>query len=471
MMTTNTKADNIKEPNVSGQFYDADPKALGHDVETFLQQAQVTPPQQDIPMVIAPHAGYVYSGGVAGYSYKAVSKKNPKTIIILAPSHFYGFDGASVWAKGGLKTPLGVTPVDEEFSQALISSDPKFVNDPKAYDKEHSLEVEIPFLQKTFKDFKIVPVILGQMSFPLCQKLAESLNTLIGDRKDVLVVVSSDMSHYHDGATARAMDLGTLEIIKKGDAQDLYKQCALRTKEMCGFIPVTAALLLAKLRGWDAEVIKYAHSGDVTGDNARVVGYGAAIFYKKENTVAPLNKEQKTVLLELAKTTIEQFVKEKKTIDVKITDSRLAAPEGAFVTITRNGQLRGCIGNIISHEPLQKIVRDMAVAAASQDPRFPPVTEKELSSLEIEVSVLSRPWRIRDVADIELGKHGVIVGQGNFNRGVFLPQVATETGWSKEKFLSELCSQKAGLPADCWKDPATEIAIFTADVFKAKDVE
>lgn len=461
-------AENIKEPNVSGQFYDADPQELTRQVNSFIniRDAKIVPDFKNVQMMIAPHAGYQFSGRVAGYSFHAVKSRDIKTVIILAPSHYYGFDGASVWAKGGMKTPLGVAPVDEDFAKALLAADPKFIDDPKAYDKEHSLEVEIPFLQESYQDFKIVPVILGQMSFATCQKLAASLNVLIGARKDILIVVSSDMSHYHDGKTARTMDLATLEIITKLDAKDLYKQCLVRSKEMCGFIPVTTALLLAQLRGWDAEVLKYAHSGDVTGDNSKVVGYGSVVFYKKENAVDSLTKEHKRFLLDLAKTTIEQYVTSKKVVDLKITDSRLAAPEGAFVSIHRGGQLRGCIGNIVSSEPLQKTVRDMAIAAATEDPRFSPVTVEELGSLELEISVLSRPWRIRDIAEIEMGKHGVIVAKGKSSRGIFLPQVAKETGWSKEKFLSELCSQKAGLPADCWKDPQVEIDIFTADVFK-----
>lgn len=466
-------SENIKEPNVSGQFYSADPKELAKGVDAFINNkaAKLIPVEENADIIIAPHAGYVYSGAVAGYSFKAVSAKKIKTVIILAPSHFYAFDGASIWAKGGLKTPLGVAIVDEDFATALLAADPKFINDPAAYEKEHSLEVEIPFLQKTYKDFKIVPVILGQMSFATCKKLAETLNTLIGDRQDVLVVVSSDMSHYHDAATARTMDLGTLEIIKKLDAKDLYKQGLLRTREMCGFIPVTTALLLAQMRGLEAHVLQYAHSGDVTGDNSRVVGYASVVFYKKNNTVQPLSKEQKRQLMQLARQSIEKYVTEKKLDDVKITDQRLAAPEGVFVSIYKDGQLRGCIGHIVSDEPLQKTLRDMAIASATEDPRFKPVTEKELNSLELEISVLSRPWRIRDAAEIELGRHGVIVSKGNSNRGIFLPQVATETGWSKEKFLSELCTQKAGLPADCWKDPAVEIDIFTADVFKANDLK
>jgi AmmeMemoRadiSam system protein A len=183
-----------------------------------------------------------------------------------------------------------------------------------------------------------------------------------------------------------------------------------------------------------------------------------------------LSSEQKKRLLAIARTTLDIFVTTGKAPDVDEKDPRLLQEEGAFVTLTKHGQLRGCIGNIIGRGPLFKTVHDMAVSAASEDPRFHPVTADELKDIEVEVSVLSKPRPAR-ADEIVLGKHGVIVSRGFFNRGVFLPQVATETGWSKEKFLSELCSQKAGLPSDCWKDPATTLEIFTAEVFGEKGME
>ncbi len=462
----------IKNANVSGQFYDADPTKLSQSVDGYLKAANVTQSTENIQILIAPHAGYVYSGPVAGYSFKAVREQKVKTVVILAPSHFYGFDGASVWSQGGFQTPLGIVPVDEDFAKQLTALDPKFYFDAQAYQKEHSLEVEIPFLQKTFSDFKIVPVILGQMSFETCQKLAKALNDLIGERTDILVVVSSDMSHYHDGKSARAMDLSTLEMIKSLNAQNFYKQCRLGVHEMCGFVPVTTALLLAQARGLKPQVLKYAHSGDVTGDTDRVVGYGSVVFYKSPDALKGharlLNEQQKQNLLKLARQTIEEYVAHKKIVEANIPDKRLDSPEGAFVTIHKNGQLRGCIGHIVSDEPLQKTVRDMALAAASEDPRFAPVNVAELKTIDLDISVLSRPWRIKDISEITLGVHGVIIVKERAH-GVFLPQVATETGWSKEEFLSQLCSQKAGLPANCWKDPATVIEIFTAQVFGEKD--
>lgn len=187
-------------------------------------------------------------------------------------------------------------------------------------------------------------------------------------------------------------------------------------------------------------------------------------------TVSPLTQEQKKRLIEIAKSTIKLYIEEGKVNQVNVADPRLSEEEGTFVTIHKNGELRGCIGNILGRGPLYLLVRDMAIAAASEDPRFPPVQKEEFKDLEIEISVLSKPWIVQTIDEIKLGEHGVIVSRGAFNQGVFLPQVATETGWSKEEFLSELCSQKAGLPRNCYKDPATTIRVFTADVFNEKDV-
>ena len=242
-----------------------------------------------------------------------------------------------------------------------------------------------------------------------------------------------------------------------------------RKIEMCGFVPVTTVLLYAHLRGLNnTEILKYANSGDVTGDKSRVVGYSSTIIYKEEAGFQPLTQVQKDRLLALARRTVDNLVKNGKAAEVEEKDPRLSQAQGAFVTLTKNGQLRGCIGAIIGQKPLVQTIRDMAIAAASQDPRFPPVTADELKDIKVEVSVLSVPRRIKDASVIELGKHGVIVSDGGDHQGVFLPQVATETGWNKEQFLSELCSQKAGLAADCWKNPNNSLFSFTADVFGEK---
>ncbi len=272
----------VKEPNVSGQFYPADPKELSKEIEDYTKMAQVKPFDHFVNIIIAPHAGYLYSGPVAAYSFKSVSLNQYKTIVILAPSHFYGFAGISIWPQGAFKTPLGNVAVDEEFTKKLIGADEKFLYDPQAFVKEHSLEVEIPFLQKTFKDFKIVPVILGQPPLETLDKFALKLNEVIGDRRDVLIVASTDLSHYHPDQVARTMDNKAIDAIKKLNAYELLQGDADGSLELCGIIPVTTAILYAKHKGLNAvDLLDYGNSGDATGDKTSVVGYSALAIYAK----------------------------------------------------------------------------------------------------------------------------------------------------------------------------------------------
>ncbi len=420
---------NIKEPNVSGRFYDADPKRLSALVDHFVIDASIPQIKDPIEMIIAPHAGYIYSGAVAGHSFKAVREGQYKTVVIIAPSHFYGFDGVSVWKEGGFKTPLGTVSVDTEFTNKLIGVNEKFTFDPKAFEQEHSLEVEIPFLQRTFKDFKIVPVIMGQANYETCATLAGKLKEVIADQTDVLIVISTDLSHYHDDKFARAMDRRTLEAVASLDSKKVWQGCRAGTMEMCGCVPVTAAMIYANLKGLSAQVLKYANSGDVTDDKSRVVGYSSVIFYGgtqeiKVEGAAPLSKQQKQKLTQIARSTIEEIVRTGKIFKVTENDPRLQEHEGAFVTIHRRGHLRGCIGHIIGGQPLYLTVRDMAVAAATEDPRFPAMSKEELADMDVEVSVLSKPRVAKDVNEIVMGVHGVIIGRGA-QRGLFLPQVAT----------------------------------------------
>lgn len=472
MKSTASSDNNIKKPNVSGQFYSSDPKELSAQVDRMIAEAGVEPYSTPIQIIVAPHAGYYYSGNVAGHSFKAVSRQKYNTIVILAPSHFYGFGGISIWDHGGFETPLGVVDVDEDFAKSLTGEHQQISYDPKAFAKEHSLEVEIPFLQKTFTEFKLVPVIIGQPSPQLLAEFAQKLNKVIGSRDDVLIVASTDFSHYHDDTFARKMDLRTIEAIKNQDAERIYRECRSGEMEMCGCFPVITSLLLAKIRGLtEVDVLKYANSGDVSGQKDSVVGYGAIVFYKKqEKHGGPLNPGQKERLIEIAKESIRGFVERGERIDFKESDQRLSENEGAFVSVYKNGQLRGCIGNILGNGPLYNTVRSMAISSATNDYRFKPIQKDELEHIQIEISVLSKPRRIKSIDEIDLGVHGVIVSKGD-KSGVFLPQVAESTGWTKEQFLSELCDQKAGLPRDCWKDPQkTIIEIFTADVFSDKGI-
>ncbi len=474
--STQSWGDMIKEPNVAGGFYSADPKELSDSIDYLKQSTGPVPTDRKVLIAIAPHAGYPYSGPVAAYTFKAIGHIHYKTVVVIGPSHYFPFEGISVWPRGGFKTPLGIVPVDDDFAQSLLKENSKFQFLPQVFEREHAIEVELPFLQKTFDSVRIVPILMGDPDPQVCRDLAVALDKLIGQRDDVLILISSDMSHYYTYDVANRMDALTLQAIKAIDPKKFFEGCISRKMEMCGFVPVTTALIFAKLRGIKhVEVLKHANSGDTSGDKSRVVGYSSVIFYSdllgtsksQDDGVKALSSAEKKELLKIARNSIETFVKTGKAPDITIKDARLNEIEGAFVTIRKHGVLRGCIGNIIGQEPLYETVRDMAVAAASQDPRFTPLTAAELNGIDLEISVLSKPRRVKDASEIQLGKHGVIVSEGG-HQGVFLPQVADETGWSKEEFLAQLCSQKAGLPPDAWKDPNTSLYVFTADVFAEK---
>ena len=460
----------IQKPVVAGSFYPAESILLAGQINKYLKDAKPETIQGDITALISPHAGYIYSGPVAAFGYKAISGRRYDTLVIIGISHHVPFDGVAYLAKDFYRTPLGDVPIDLEFTRKLARAEKDTLREnPEAYKEEHSAEVEIPFLQTSLKDFKIVVLLMGRPDYLTCSKLARGLVKVIRESgKKVLIVASTDLSHYYRYDDAIAKDRVTLSELLSFDARRFSEGVDAGECELCGSSPVITALIASKDLGADKiQILKYANSGDSAGDKSRVVGYASVVIYKyKENQeeAGMLNSQQKKELLDIARKTVESYVRDKKVPQFKVTDPELLKDEGAFVTLHEKRQLRGCIGNIIGTQPLWLTVRDMAVESAVHDPRFPPVTPGELKDIKIEISVLSQPKRVQDVNEIKMGTHGVIVKRG-FNSGVFLPQVATETGWSRDEFLSRLCADKAGLPADAWKDKKTELYSFTAQVF------
>ncbi|HTZ11408.1 MAG TPA: AmmeMemoRadiSam system protein B [Candidatus Margulisiibacteriota bacterium] len=469
--TTLSYGDEVKQPNVAGQFYPGDPKELSLQVDTFLEAANPEALKGEVFALLSPHAGYGYSGQVAAFGYKLIKNFPYKTVVILAPSHSYAFAGASVYPAGSFRTPLGDLAVDSEFAGKLMNRDKEIYFEPLAFAREHAVEVELPFLQKALKDFKIVPIVMGDSTLSLCQRLAGMLKEAIGARKDVLVIVSSDLYHGYDYDEAEAFDKLTLGVVNNMDAEGLYYGLREGRLQMCGGFPMVTALILAKALGHDkVKLLEHTNSAQVTGNKIKgiwTVGYASCAIDKEEGM---LNKMQKRRLLEIARDSIDNYLKTGKKLEVVESDPVLNRNMGAFVTLHERGELRGCIGNLSGTEPLYLTVRDMAVEAATGDPRFPPVRPEEVKDIDIEISALSELKRVGSADEVQLGIHGVLVRKG-FNSGVFLPQVATETGWSKEEFMSYLCAQKAGLSPDAWKDKATEIYVFTAEVFSGRDLD
>lgn len=469
----------IKKPNVSGSFYPANADNLNKMIDLFLDAVKEPPSKEHVYGMISPHAGYVYSGPVAARNYKSISKpikaknRKYKTVVILSPSHHYRPAIAGVYPHGGFETPLGVVLIDDVFANQLINQNKTIITaNTKVFKKEHAVEVQIPFLQKTLNDFKIVPIIIPNDSKQLCQSLGAALAKLIGTRRDVLVIASSDMSHYHNLKTANIIDKDTLSLILSARSDDLYKSIHKGTGELCGSAAVITLMNTMNLLGvHDIKLLGYDTSADSAfvsnPDKNRVVGYGSIIFTKKnKRSPGMLNDAQRKELLDIARKSIVDIVEHDKINNVSSDDPLFSEHRGAFVTINKEDHLRGCIGLIKSDRPLINVVNDMAIQAATQDPRFPALTTAELDDISLEISVMSPIEQITDVSLIEVGKHGLIIRKG-FNSGLLLPQVATDYNWNREEFLEHTC-QKAGLDPNAWKDGA-EIFIFSAEVFGEED--
>jgi len=484
-----TFAEETKSPNVAGAFYPDNPRELSQMIELFLKEANPQPLKTNIFALISPHAGYGYSGAIAAYGYKLIQGKPYKTVVVIGPSHYYGFSGVSVFPEGKFSTPLGEIEIDKEVTQKLLNKDKDIFFEPRAFQKEHSVEVQLPFLQKVLSnastalsislehsrraDFKIVPIVMGDCELATCKKLASLLKEAIGGRQDILIIVSTDMYHGYDYQEAQLIDNLTITYLKSMDAEGLYYGLREGKLQLCGGFPAVSVLILAKELGHKKlEVLKHTNSAEVTGKKTKgiwTVGYVSCVIDQEneKGAVAMLNNEQRRKLLEIARKSVEAYLKTGKKIELTETDPLLLKEMGAFVTLREHGELRGCIGNLMGNKPLYLTIRDMAVEAATADPRFPPVQLTELENIDIEISVLSPLERIDSADKIQLGVHGVLVKRG-FNSGVFLPQVATETGWTKEEFLSNLCAHKAALPPEAWKDKSTELYIFSAEVFSEK---
>ncbi len=466
----------IREPALAGSWYPGDPGILSRDLKRYLENAKKVKVEGQIVALVSPHAGYTFSGQVAAYAYKLVEGMAFDSVIVVGPSHRYPFRGASLWAQGGFRTPLGIVPVDAELSKKIMGKWQEIRFIPQAHAQENSLELQIPFLQTVLKSFKLVPIAMEpDWSWKTCQYLASAIAETTKGR-NVLLVASTDLSHFHTYQAAVSLDRIVLSHIERFDVEGLNRDLKNNRAEACGGGPVVTIMLAARALGANkGRVLKYLNSGDVTGDRSRVVGYAAGIFYKsaggkkkmkeekKVGVDLGLNDEEKKTLHHIAKTVIENKVKGKPVPDFKVESPLLKENRGAFVTLQKRGQLRGCIGYIEGHGPLYHTIKEMAEAAAFRDPRFSPVKEKELPELDIEISVLTPLQRIKDVDEIQVGTHGIYIKKGWYS-GLLLPQVATEYGWDRQTFLEHTC-QKAGLPSAAWKEKDTEIYIFSADIF------
>jgi AmmeMemoRadiSam system protein B/AmmeMemoRadiSam system protein A len=482
----------VRETVIAGSWYPGDPATLEAELDRYLDAAQSTPLKGEVVAVISPHAGYMYSGGVAGHAYAHLRGRAYDSVIVVAPSHRYGFRGASVFGGDGYETPLGVVPVDRDIADAITDEGAGFAYEPRAHEAEHSLEIQVPFLQRTLGDFSIVPIVMGDQGETRTRLLADRIAEVVRARSDdkrVLIVASTDLSHFHDYDRAVELDSVVLDRVNAFDPEGLLEALSRGECEACGGGPMATVMMAARELGAErSTVVKYANSGDVTGDRSQVVGYMAAVLTRPgaprgserpSDDEAPkvaggsrpytgVTEEEQRELLTLARASIEAAVGGGRAPKSTLPSSALDTECGAFVTLHKAGSLRGCIGYIRAAKPLRQTVAEMAVQAALHDPRFPAVEASEIPELDIEISVLSPLEEVDDPSTIEVGKHGLII-QDAGHSGLLLPQVATEQGWDRETFLDHTCL-KAGLPPGSWKREGVTILRFTAEVFGEKSL-
>ena len=465
----------VRQPVFAGRFYPADPQelsALLGELDAQARQTDIVLPEGRIlKAVVMPHAGYIYSGWTAAHAGHALRGQHFAKVVVMAPDHRIGFRNAMISDVDAYQTPLGRIRLHAD-ARDLRSTNDLFDFSRLSDNREHSLEVVLPFLQHYLETFELVPIVLGPGDI---RRMADAIAPRLGP--DTLLVVSSDLSHYLPYDEAVARDHRTLELITGLEVESLGRRenCA------CGKIPLQVLLTLARQLDWQPVLLHYANSGDTAGDKARVVGYATLAFYAQADgeaaTTAPplLGPDQGALLLDLARRTITDALqkgsRQSPHVWAPSTSPALAACLGNFVTLEINGRLRGCIGNLVTDAPLHATVPQNAFKAAFNDPRFPPLQPAELKHLAVSVSVLTAPTPLdyRDPEDLKnkLVPHrdGVILQRGRA-RATFLPQVWAQIP-EPEVFLSALC-RKAGLPPDAWRHEKLMIHTYRAQYFNEK---
>ncbi|MFH1197934.1 MAG: AmmeMemoRadiSam system protein B [bacterium] len=479
----------VRKAAVAGKFYPADKMKLTNAIKYFLEDAVKTEIKNPVAMVV-PHAGYIYSGQTAADCYNNVRNNDYDVVVILGTNHTDAtFSKISVYPRKGFETPLGIANIDEQLADSLIAMNEQCVPYLNVHTEEHSVEVQIPFVQYLFPDVKILPIVVGQPSLEKCVQLGKDLAKLLKDRKPLLVA-SSDLSHYPDYNDAYAVDSTTLCAIVEKTPEEVYLILSKQENKYsnlstcaCGEGPIITVMSYAnEVKANCRRIINYTNSGEnPVGSEDRVVGYGAVLFAKDDECKIPnhsfvhtvnnyagnLNNEQKLQLLIIARKTLERYFDSETLPSLKNYSKDMNFNRGAFVTLRKNGELRGCIGHMAEDTRVYNTVSLMAIQAAFNDRRFNPLQKDELKEIEIETSALTPFQKINSLDEFELHRDGLLIKKDG-KQGVYLPQVAEETGWTKMEFVEHLCL-KAGLQTDDWKD--AEFFTFRAEVFKESNFE
>lgn len=488
-------AEVVREPAHAGAFYPAGKAEIAAILADVL--AKASPPAGAVPKaIVVPHAGYQYSAACAAWAYKTLAPgaKTVTRVILLAPSHYVGFTGAYVNDRA-YKTPLGVLHLDVEAVAKLKSMDFPRSEAPAAGTREHSDEVQVPFIQTVLPNAGLVPLVIGELAPGDADAIAVALSAIVDEH--TVIVASSDFTHYgsrfgympdlggDSAAGLRKLDMGAADLVARGDGEGFARYIERTGATICGRNPIAILLAVFKANGWKAEgkILNYTTSGAETGDYANSVSYCAielgnvadkptvAVPAPASPAVASgLTPAEGQSLVKLARFVLERFVRDRVSA---FPDSELArfgltdatrGKFGVFVTLRERGDLRGCIGHIIPRLPLYRGVIENAMNAAARDPRFRPVEPAELSAISIEISVMSPLMRVASLDEIKVGRDGLVLVNGP-NSGVFLPQVPVEQGWDKTTYLEQL-GRKAGLDTDAYRRKETELQRFTAQIFE-----
>lgn len=419
----------VRKPVVAGQFYPAAPAQLKEIIQGMVNAKAR---KEDVIGLIAPHAGYIYSGPVAGAAFSRI--KFGDTFIILGPNHTGRGQPASIMSQGRWETPLGAVDIDSELAGKLLAASPELAEDALAHEHEHSIEVQLPFLQYFKPDVKIVPIILAQQEPAAYKAIGQAIASVAAEaHRKIVILASSDMTHYESQESARKKDTSAIEAILDLDEDELLQRIEAQNISMCGYAPAVALIAAAKeLGATEAELVKYQTSGDVSGDKSSVVGYAGIII--KGVILHPL--------VRLAKDTVEAYVTRGKIIRPPKLTPEMKQKAGVFVSIHKKGELRGCIGTYESaYGNVAEEIIGNAISAATRDPRFPPVSPGELKDLDYKVDVLTRPEPVSGKEELDPKKYGVIA-QCGWRRGLLLPDLE---GVETAEQQVEICCLKADI--------------------------
>jgi len=517
LMGCSNASEDIHKCTGAGFWFPANPTQLSAQVDDFMEKAPSEEISGNIVALISPHAGYRFAGEVMGAGYRQIKGKKYKRVIILAFSHSMGgWQKISVLPVKSYETPLGMIPTDIQLTKKLLEHKDVFTTFAAAHKREHSDENQLPFLQKTLKDFSIVSLMVDmRIDDKTMEKAVEILAPLMDE--ETLFIASTDLNHYGTGygyfpfknlkgkklvERIHSHDREALKYMENIDPNGFRSYLDKTGATVCGKMPVELLLLILETKkNVSGKILHYYTSADKSGNHeVQTCGYGSVVFtlpkgesLKKEEKIKMddektksgkasssreepdppiLSEQEQQTLLRLARETLEGITKDKSfKPDISQFDitPNLKEKSRLFVTLTKNGKLRGCIGHVAAIEPIYAAVIENTISAAFRDSRFPPVKADEVPEIRIEISINTPQRLIKDVNKIEIGKHGLILEKG-WNRGLLLPQVPVEWGWDRDEFLKGIC-RKARLPNGSWEHPDAKLYIYSSQVFHEKEVK